>query len=98
MQIDGQMRPPVSLDFRSPHQAQPADWWRFSTDSDAQHVVTSVGANLHPDSIPPEPYVIANVFETDALRTFDGWRFQTMNLRPVWSSGQSHIDIDATEQ
>ena len=46
----------------------------------------------------PEPYVIANVFEADALRTFDGWRFQTLNLRPVWSSGQSHFDIEASEQ
>ncbi len=54
--------------------------------------------HVHPESTPPEPYVIANVFEADALRTVDGWRFQTLNLRPVWSSGQSHFDIEASEQ
>jgi hypothetical protein len=38
------------------------------------------------------------VFEADALRTINGWRFQTLNLRPVWSSGQSHFDIETNEQ
>lgn len=54
--------------------------------------------HVHPESSPPEPYIIANVFEADALHTVDGWRFQTMNLRPVWSSGQSHFDIEGSEQ
>jgi hypothetical protein len=53
--------------------------------------------HVHPESSPPEPYIIANVFEADALRTVDGWRFQTLVLRPVWSSGQSHFDIEASE-
>ena len=54
--------------------------------------------HVHPESTPPEPYVIANVFEADALRTVDGWRFRTLNLRPVWSSGQSHFDIQGSER
>ena len=54
--------------------------------------------HVHPESTPPEPYIIANVFEADVLRTLDGWRFQTLNLRPVWSSGQSHFDIEANGQ
>jgi hypothetical protein len=54
--------------------------------------------HVHPESTPPEPYFIANVFEADVVRTVDGWRFQTLNLRPVWSSGQSHFDIEASEQ
>jgi hypothetical protein len=54
--------------------------------------------HVHPGVDPPEPYVIANVFEADVLRTFEGWRFQTLHLRPVWSSGQSHFDIAAREQ
>jgi hypothetical protein len=54
--------------------------------------------HVHREMTPPEPYIIANVFEADALRTLDGWRLQTLNLRPVWSSGQSHFDIEASEQ
>jgi hypothetical protein len=54
--------------------------------------------HVHPESTPPEPYVIAHVFEADALRTIGGWRFQTLNLRPIWSTGQSHFDIGTNEQ
>lgn len=43
--------------------------------------------HVHPESTPPEPYVIANVFQADALRTGEGWRLRTLILRPVWSSG-----------
>jgi hypothetical protein len=38
------------------------------------------------------------VFEADAVRTSDGWRFRSLTLRPVWSTGQSHFDIETTEQ
>jgi hypothetical protein len=54
--------------------------------------------HVHPDSAPPEPYIIANVFEANVVRTLDGWRFQTLNLRPIWSSGQSHFDVEASER
>lgn len=54
--------------------------------------------HVHPESTPAEPYIIANVFEADAVRTVDGWRFQTLKLRPVWSSGQSHFDIETSER
>jgi hypothetical protein len=54
--------------------------------------------HVHPEATPPEPYIIANVFEADAVRTSEGWRFQTLNLRSVWSTGQSHFDIEATER
>jgi hypothetical protein len=68
-------------------------------DGDRAHLRAQLLAiHVHPESTPPEPYVIANVFEADALRTIDGWRFQTLNLRPVWSSGQSHFDIEMNEQ
>jgi hypothetical protein len=68
-------------------------------DGDRAHLRAQLLAiHMHPESTPPEPYVIANVFEAEALRTLGGWRFQTMNLRPVWSSGQSHFDIEASEQ
>jgi SnoaL-like domain len=68
-------------------------------DGDSAHLRAQLLAvHVHPESSPPEPYIIANVFEADALRTVDGWRFQTLNLRPVWSSGQSHFDIEASEQ
>jgi hypothetical protein len=68
-------------------------------DGDRAHLRAQLLAiHVHPGSTPPEPYVIANVFEADVLRTLDGWRFQTLNLRPVWSSGQSHFDIEASER
>jgi hypothetical protein len=54
--------------------------------------------HLHPEASPPEPYIIANVVEADAVRNADGWRFQTLNLRPVWSSGTSHFDIAGSER
>jgi SnoaL-like domain len=54
--------------------------------------------HVHPDATPPEPYIIANVFEADAVRTPDGWRFQTLNLQSVWSTGQSHFDIEAAKR
>lgn len=54
--------------------------------------------HVHPESTPAGPYIIANVFEADAVRTIDGWRFQTLNLRPVWSSGQSHFDIEVGDR
>ena len=68
-------------------------------DGDRAHLRAQLLAiHVHPDSVPPEPYVIANVFEADALRTVDGWRFQTLNLRPVWSAGRSHLDMEVNEQ
>jgi hypothetical protein len=72
---------------------------QIELDGDRAHLRAQLLAiHVHPASTPPEPYVIANVFEGDALRTFDGWRFQTLSLRPVWSTGQSHFDIEASEQ
>jgi hypothetical protein len=68
-------------------------------DGDRAHLRAQLLAlHVHPEATPPEPYIIANVFEADAVRTSDGWRFQTLNLRPVWSSGQSHFDIEANDQ
>lgn len=72
---------------------------QIDVDRDQAHLRAQLLAiHVHPELNPPEPYIIANVFEADALRTFDGWRFQTMNLRPVWSSGQSHFDLKTNEQ
>jgi SnoaL-like domain len=72
---------------------------QIELDSDRAHLRAQLLAiHVHPGSNPPEPYVIANVFEADALRTVDGWRFKTLNLRPVWSSGQSHFDIETNGQ
>lgn len=68
-------------------------------DGDRAHLRAQLMAiHVHRESTPPEPYVIANVFEADVLRTIDGWRFQTLNLRPVWSSRQSHFDIETNER
>jgi hypothetical protein len=68
-------------------------------DGDRAHLRAQLLAiHVHPESTPQEPYIIANVFEADVLRTLDGWRFQTLNLRPVWSTGQSHFDIEANGQ
>jgi hypothetical protein len=68
-------------------------------DGDRAHLRAQLLAiHIHPDSNPPEPYVIANVFEADVVRTSEGWRFQTLSLRPVWSSGKSHFDMEANEQ
>jgi hypothetical protein len=68
-------------------------------DGDRAHLRAQLLAiHVHPKSTPPEPYIIANVFEADALRTLDGWRFRALTLRPVWSSGQSHFDIESSEQ
>jgi SnoaL-like domain len=68
-------------------------------DGDRAHLRAQLLAiHVHPESTPTEPYIIANVFEADVLRTLDGWRFQTLQLRPVWSSGQSHFDVQASEQ
>jgi SnoaL-like domain len=70
---------------------------QIELDGDSAHLRAQLLAvHIHPESIPPEPYIIANVFEADALRTVGGWRFQTLNLRPVWSSGQSHLDVEAS--
>jgi hypothetical protein len=72
---------------------------QIELDGDGAHLRAQLLAiHVHPGSTPSEPYVIANVFEADALRTIDGWRFRTMNLRPVWSIGQSHFDIETDEQ
>jgi hypothetical protein len=72
---------------------------QIELDGDRAHLRAQLLAiHVHPESTPPEPYVIANVFEADALRTIDGWRFQTLNLRPVWSTGQSHFDIETNKQ
>jgi hypothetical protein len=72
---------------------------QIELDGDRAHLRAQLLAiHVHAESNPPEPYVIANVFEADALRTVDGWRFKTLNLRPVWSSGQSHFDIETNEQ
>ena len=50
-------------------------------DGDRAHLRAQLLAiHLHPDSTPPEPYIIANVFEADAVRTSDGWRFQIARL------------------
>jgi SnoaL-like domain len=54
--------------------------------------------HLHHDPGPAEPYIIANVVEADAVRTPEGWRFQTLHFRPVWSTGKSHFDIAGGEQ
>jgi hypothetical protein len=71
---------------------------QIEIDGDRAHLRAQLLAiHVHPESTPPEPYFIANVFEADVLRTVDGWRFQTLNLRRVWSSGQSHFDIEASE-
>jgi hypothetical protein len=68
-------------------------------DGDRAHLRAQLLAiHVHPESTPQEPYIIANVFEADVLRTLDGWRFQTLNLRPLWSTGQSHFDIEANGQ
>jgi hypothetical protein len=68
-------------------------------DGDRAHLRAQLLAiHVHPESTPAEPYIIANVFEADVVRTLDGWRFQTLNLLPVWSSGQSHFDIEASGQ
>ncbi len=68
-------------------------------DGDRAHLRAQLLAiHVDPEYTPPEPYVIADVIEADALRTFDGWQFQTLNLRPVWASGKSHFDIEASEQ
>jgi hypothetical protein len=68
-------------------------------DGDKAHLRAQLLAvHVHPESVPPEPYIIANVFEAGAVRTSDGWRFQTLNLRPVWSSGQSHFDVETSKQ
>jgi hypothetical protein len=68
-------------------------------DGDRAHLRAQLLAiHLHPESSPPEPYIIANVVDADAVRTAEGWRFQTLSFRPVWSSGQSHFDIAGGEQ
>ena len=72
---------------------------RVDVDGDRAHLRAQLLAiHLHPDSTPPEPYIIANVCEADAVRTSDGWRFQSLGFRPVWSTGQSHFDIETAEQ
>jgi hypothetical protein len=72
---------------------------QIELDGDRAHLRAQLLAiHVHPASTPPEPYVIANVFEADTVRTSDGWRFQTLNLRPVWSSGKSHFDLEASDQ
>jgi hypothetical protein len=54
--------------------------------------------HLHRDATPPEPYVIANTFEADAVRTSDGWRFRSISQDTVWSGGRSHIDLAGGER
>ncbi len=72
---------------------------KVELDGDRAHLRAELLAMLvHQESTPPEPYVIANVFEAHALRSLDGWRFKTLNLRPVWSSRRSHFDIESSEQ
>jgi hypothetical protein len=68
-------------------------------DGDSAHLRAQLLAiHVHPESTPPEPYIIANVVEADAVRNAEGWRLQTLNLRPVWSSGTSHFDIAGSER
>ena len=61
-----------------------AEWARsiFSDDVRVEHrgftlkgiedLAQLLAIHVHPESTPPGPYVIANVFEADALRTIDG--------------------------
>jgi len=68
-------------------------------DGDRAHLRSQLLAiHVHRDATPPEPYVIANVYEADAVRTPDGWRFRSIGFRPVWSSGQSHLDLEAGDR
>lgn len=54
--------------------------------------------HTHRDGGPAEPYVIANAFTADAVRTPAGWRFCGFEQRTVWSSGQSHLDVATSEE
>lgn len=54
--------------------------------------------HVHPGATPAEPYVIANVVDGAAVRTDDGWRFRSLGFRTMWSSGQSHFDIEASDR
>jgi hypothetical protein len=71
---------------------------QIDLDGDCAHLRAQLLAiHLHPESTPPEPYIIANVVDAEAVRTPQGWRFQTLNFRPVWSTGTSHFDIAGSE-
>ncbi len=71
---------------------------QIDLDGDDAHLRAQLLAiHVHGEPGPSEPYVIANVFEADAVRTDDGWRFRTMQLRPVWSTGTSHFDLPSEE-
>lgn len=71
---------------------------QIDVDGDRAHLRAQLLAiHLHADATPPEPYIIANVFTADAVRTEAGWRFQSLGLQPVWSTGRSHFDIEPGE-
>jgi SnoaL-like domain len=71
---------------------------RVELNGDRAHVNARLFAiHVHRGPNPPDPYIIANVFDADAVRTTDGWRFQGFHHRTVWSCGRSHLDIGTSE-
>jgi hypothetical protein len=64
----------------------------FATIDDATGLDADWSRSIFSEDVPVEHR------EADAVRTAEGWRFQTLALRSVWSRGTSHFDIAGSEQ
>ncbi|MGW3494394.1 nuclear transport factor 2 family protein [Streptomyces sp. NPDC001020] len=73
-------------------------------DSDAQRATASWNAlmtHVHRDATLQERgsgadplFIVGGRFEADLRRTPDGWRFNRMTVRPIWTKGQPPLGVD----
>lgn len=67
---------------------------RVALDGDRARIDGRLQAiHVHREGGPAEPYVIANAFDGDVVRTAGGWRIQRLAQHTIWSSGRSHLDL-----
>jgi hypothetical protein len=71
-----------TLHFSSNHQ--------IDFDGEHAHLTARLMAiHVHPGENPPDPLIAANLLDTDAVSTSNGWRFERFAPRTLWRSGQS---------
>ena len=68
---------------------------RVELDGQHAHLTARLMAiHVHPGENPPDPLIVANLLDADAVRTSKGWRFERFAPRTLWRSGQSPAESD----